>query len=106
MFDVSADVRQSLSSFFGNRVRQSELPNAAAMRAAVADASARSHAAGLIGPGGRFSVIEIADPASATTVGTFQPFIDDLLAKGGAGDIDRGSPGRAGGHASRCSCRG
>jgi hypothetical protein len=43
---------------------------------------------GLIGPGQRFSVVEIADPPSTLAVGTWQPFIDGFIERGGARDVD------------------
>ena len=46
------------------------------------------HAAGLIGPSARFSVIEIAEPPSTIAVGTLQPFIDRFIERGGATHVD------------------
>jgi len=46
------------------------------------------HAAGLIGPGARFSVLEIADPQSTLAVATFQAFIDRFIEGGGATHVD------------------
>ena len=46
------------------------------------------HAAGLIGPGARFSVVEIADPQFTLAVGTFQPFVDRFIERGGATHVD------------------
>jgi len=88
LFGVSADVRQVLAEAFGHRCSCTDVPSAAAMRAHVGAASASRHAAGLIGPGPRFSVVEVADPASTLAVGTFQAFVDRLVEAGGASDVD------------------
>jgi hypothetical protein len=88
LFGVSADVRQALVDELGGRASCTDLPSAAAMRARVSAAQGSRQAAGLIGPGPRFSVIEVADPQSALAVGTFQPFIDRFVERGGATDVD------------------
>jgi len=88
LFGVSADVRQALAKEFGSRLSCVDLPSAAAMRARVQAAHGARHAAGLIGPGRRFSVIEIADPQSTLAVGTLQPFIDRFVERGGATHVD------------------
>jgi len=88
LFGVTADVRQALAEEFGPRLSCTDVPSGAAMRARVAAAHGSRHAAGLIGPGPRFSVIEIAEPRSTLAVGTFQPFIDHLVEQGGASHVD------------------
>jgi hypothetical protein len=88
LFGVSGDVRRALSEAFGNRLSCSDLPSGAAMRDAVRTASAARHAAGLIGPGARFSAIEIADPQSTLAVGSLQPFVDRFVESGGASRVD------------------
>jgi hypothetical protein len=88
LFGVSADLRQALAAVFGGRLSCTDVASAAAMRARVQAAGPERHAAGLIGPGARFSVIEIAEPASTLAVGTLQPFIDEWVARGGATHID------------------
>lgn len=88
LFGVSADVRQALAGEFGTRLTCVDVPSAAAMRARVQAAHGERHAAGLIGPGPRFSVIEIAEPPSTLAVGTLQPFIDRLVERGGATHVD------------------
>jgi len=88
LFGVTADVRQALAEEFGARLSCTDVPSGAAMRARVAAAHGSRHAAGLIGPGPRFSVIEIAEPRSTLAVGTFQPFIDHLVEQGGASHVD------------------
>jgi hypothetical protein len=88
LFGVSTDVRQALVDEFGDRVSCTDVPSAAAMRERVRAAGESRHAAGLIGPGLRFSVIEISEPKSTLAVGTFQPFVDRLVARGGAQSVD------------------
>ena len=65
-----------------------DVPSAAAMRERVAAARGPRQTAGLIGPGPRFSVVEIAEPPSTLAVGTWQPFIDAFIERGGAKDVD------------------
>ena len=88
LFGVTADVRQALSQTFGPRVTCTDVPSSAAMRERVAAARGPRQTAGLIGPGARFSVIEIAEPPSTLAVGTWQPFIDGLIERGGAKEVD------------------
>lgn len=88
LFGVAADVRAALAESFGSRLSCSEMPSADAMRACVEAAHGARHVAGLIGPGPRYSVIEIADPESTLAVGTFQTFIDGFLVRGGAREVD------------------
>ena len=88
LFGVSADIRQALAAEFGSRLSCTDVPAAAAMRERVRAAQGSRHAAGLIGPGAHFSVIEIADPQSTLAVGTFQPFIDRFIERGGATHVD------------------
>ena len=58
------------------------------MRERVLTTGAAHQAVGLIGPGQRFSVITITDPPSTLVVGTLQPFVDALIARGGASEVD------------------
>ena len=88
LFGVSGDVRQALASEFGARLVCTDVPSAAAMRERVQEAQSPIQSAGLIGPGARFSVIEIQDPPTPLAVGTLQAFIDSLIARGGARDVD------------------
>jgi len=88
LFDVSANVRQALAASFGSRLTITDVPSATVMRERVRTPHGARHAAGLIGPGARFSVIEIADPQSTLAVGTLQPFIDGLIGRGGAKHVD------------------
>jgi hypothetical protein len=88
LFGVTADMRQALVQAFGRRVQCTDMPSAAAVRARVAAALGPRLTVGLIGPGQRFSVVEIADPPSTLAVGTWQPFIDGFIERGGARDVD------------------
>jgi hypothetical protein len=88
LFGVTADVRAALAETFGPRLACTDVPSAAAMRDRVQAARPGRHAAGLIGPGARFAVIEIADPPSTLPVGTLQPFVDAFVARGGATHVD------------------
>ena len=88
LFGVSADVRQALAREFGNRLSCTDVPTAVAMRERVHAADESRHAAGLIGPDARFSVVEISDPPAALAVGTLQAFIDAFIERGGATHVD------------------
>jgi hypothetical protein len=88
LFGVSADLRAALRDEFGPRVTFTDSPSAEAMRQRVDAAQGIRHAAGLVEPGGRFSVVEVAEPASTLAVGTLQPFLDRFIARGGAENID------------------
>jgi len=88
LLGVSSDIREALAETFGSRFSSTDVPSAAEMRERVHAAHASRHAAGLIGPGARFSVVEIADPPSTLAIGTLQPFIDRFIERGGAADID------------------
>jgi hypothetical protein len=88
LFGASADVRRALADAFGRHVSCTDVPSAAAMRERVHAADETRHSAGLIGPGARFSVVEIAEPHAALAVATFQSFVDGLVERGGATHID------------------
>ena len=88
LFGVTVDVRQKLADAFGARVSCTEVPSAAAMRARITSAQGTRHVAGLVEPGPRFAVVEIAAPSATLAVGTFQAFIDELVERGGAQDVD------------------
>jgi len=88
LFGVSADVRQALTEEFGGRLSCTDVASGAAMRERMQAAPGSQHAAGLIGPGARFTVIEVADPRSTLPIGTFQSFVDRLIERGGASHVD------------------
>jgi hypothetical protein len=88
LFGVTADVRSALEEMFGSRATCTELPSAQAMRERVRASGASVHCAGIVGPGRRFSTIEIAEPRSSLAVGTFQSFIDRFIEQGGATSVD------------------
>ena len=88
LFGVRVDVRQALAEAFGSRLSCTEVPSGAAMRERMQAAGGAEQAVGLVGPGLRFSVITITDPPSTLAVGTLQPFVDALIARGGASHVD------------------
>jgi hypothetical protein len=88
LFGVAADLRQALAETFGGRLSCEDVPSAAAMRMGVQAAPQAHHTVGLVGPGARFSVVEVRDPQTTLALGTFQPFIDRFIERGGAGQID------------------
>jgi len=58
------------------------------MREQVQAVQGPRQAIGLIGPGARFSVIELAEAPTALAVGSFQPVIDRLVATGAVREVD------------------
>ena len=102
LFDVQADVRAALAEAFGARLICTDVPSAAAMRERVQLARGGRQAAGLVGPGARFSVVEFVEdsghgdtaPGAATAstsgllVGVLQGFIDRFVEQGGAREVD------------------
>jgi hypothetical protein len=95
---LRADLRAALAAEFGCRFTCTPVPTAAAMRErvqAIQDAPAAPGAAkgahqafGLIEPGARFAVVEIAEPPSSLAVGTLQAFVDRFVDAGGAALLD------------------
>ena len=88
LFGVRVDLRRALAGVFGNTLLCTEMASAEALRDRVRAAPQSVHAAGLIGPGARFTAVEIADPRSTLPVATFQAFIDGVLEQGGATQVD------------------
>jgi hypothetical protein len=89
LIGVTGDVRDELAAHFGARLRIVEQPDAAAMRAALAALPRTEHAAGLLQPGGRHALLVVSGmPAAQLDVATFQGFVDDLLTRGGAREVD------------------
>jgi hypothetical protein len=88
LFGLGADLRQALAAAFGGRLSCTDVPSATAMRERVQAAQGLRQAVGLVGPGPRCSVVEIAEPPSTLAVGTLQPFIDAFIEQGGASDVD------------------
>lgn len=88
LFGVTVDLRHALAEAFGDRLTCTDVPSAAAMRERVLRAPPGRHVVGLVGPGARYAVVEVAEPASTLPVGTFQPFVDRFLERGGARDVD------------------
>jgi hypothetical protein len=85
---VEVDLRSALRQEFGDKVSFTDLPTAQAMRDRLRALPAERQAAGLVGPGARFAVAEFHDPPSSLAVGTLQPFVDRLVAAGGAAEVD------------------
>jgi hypothetical protein len=90
LFGVRDDPRRAFTDALGARLTCTELSTATELRARVTAAArgTSNHAFGLIGPGPRFSLIEIADPPSTLAVGTLQPIVDRLIEQGGATHVD------------------
>ena len=88
LFGVRVDIREALAQAFGGRVSCTDVPSAAAMRERVSAAPNARHVVGLIGPGARFAVALIADPQSTLAVGTVQTFVDSLIERGAATEVD------------------
>ena len=88
LFGVSADVRDALAQHFGGSLRCTDVASAEHMRQRVAAAAGPAQAVGLIGPGARCSVVEIADAPSPLALGTLQPFIDAFVEAGHARELD------------------
>jgi Protein of unknown function (DUF1015) len=88
LFGVSADVRDALARHFGGKLRCTDAASPEEMRRRVAAAEAPTQAVGLIGPGTRCSVVEIADPPARLALGTLQPFIDAFVEAGHARELD------------------
>ncbi|MCC7284882.1 MAG: DUF1015 domain-containing protein [Burkholderiaceae bacterium] len=89
LFGVAGDTRHALAQAFGSRVVCTDVASAAQMRERVAAAAGSARVTtGLIGPGARFSVVQIADPPSPLAVATWQPFIDSLIERRLAHEVD------------------
>ncbi len=88
LFDVTADVRQALASALGRNVSCVDVASAAAMRERVQGARGPHQTVGLVGPGARFCVVEVAEPQSSLAVATVQAFVDGLIEQGGATHVD------------------
>jgi hypothetical protein len=65
-----------------------DVPSAAAIRERVQAAPEGRHSAGLIGPGARFSVLQIDAPQATLAVASFQAFVDHLIEQRGATQVD------------------
>jgi hypothetical protein len=85
---VTVDIRQALARSFGSHLSCTDVATGAALRERLQAVPPGRHAAGLIGPGPRYSLVEVSAPAAALAVATFQAFIDAMLEQGGAAGID------------------
>jgi hypothetical protein len=88
LLGMRTDVHQALAEHFGQRGQVVELPTAEAMRRQLRSAGDAVQAFGLIGPGARFGVVEIGEPRSPLAVATVQDFVDRLIERGGAAQVD------------------
>jgi hypothetical protein len=95
LFDVQVDVAATLQQALGEGVRRSRVVDGEALRARLhalhtgaAAAGGTPQVIGLVSPGPRFELIEIAQPPAALAVGSVQPLIDQLLSDGRAAQID------------------
>jgi hypothetical protein len=88
LLNVSGDVLQAMAGFFGSRLSSAEVPDAVQMRRRLEAAPPARHAAGLIGPGPRYRLVEIAEPRASLAVGTFQSFVEHWIGRGGAAEVD------------------
>jgi len=86
LFGVQADVRAALRDQLGAGLV--DVPTGAAMRERLERMTPGRQAIGLIGPGARFAVAEIANPPSSLAVGTVQPFVDRLVEQSSAASVD------------------
>jgi hypothetical protein len=86
LFGLRFDLRAKLAEAFGPRLRLTELASAAALAERVR--LAPGQAAGLVGPGDGFTLLEIADPPSTLAVGSLQPLLDRWLDEKGFDEID------------------
>ena len=88
LFGVRGDVHAALAEQFAAKLRITDVADAAAMRQRVHAAAAPAQAFGIVGPGARFAVAEIAAAPAPLAVGTLQGFVDAFIAHGGAADVD------------------
>ena len=88
LFGVQDGWRDALPALLGGRVQFQAVSDAGALRAQVAATAAPRQAFGLIEPGGRCSLVQVDDAASALAVGTVQAAVDALLARGLAREVD------------------
>ena len=85
---MRGDVHAALAEQFAAKLRITDVADAAAMRQRVHAAAAPAQAFGIVGPGARFAVAEIAAAPAPLAVGTLQGFVDAFIAHGGAADVD------------------
>lgn len=88
LFGLQVELRAALRQAFGDSLNCTDMPDTQAMRERVKAAQPRLQAMGLVEPGPRCAVIEIADAPQPLAVGTLQAFIDRLLAEKGAAQVD------------------
>ncbi len=87
LFEQRRPLLDALREAFGARVRVTEAPSFAAMRAAVDGQPGPEHAFGVVHAGGH-AVVSIAEPTATLPVGTLQAFLDEYMKGGGARELD------------------
>lgn len=87
LFSVKTDIKESIKKYFGDRISIKPCKEPAEMQAIINHPNTGSQAFGLITPFGN-STVAISQPAHTLTVGSVQPFLDELLRTSGAEKID------------------
>ena len=88
LFNLKKDLFASLESAFGGDFAYLPVSSAEEMIQRVNSADGAKQVMGLVGGGGQFGVIEIANASSNLPVGTLQSFLDSFMKEGGAEKID------------------
>lgn len=90
LFDLKSDLSESLRARFGANVKLDGVGSMEAMIGAVDSALGGAQVIGLVEGQGdpKYSMIEVAHPASNLPVGTLQGFLDGFMREGGASRID------------------
>jgi hypothetical protein len=88
LFSLKRDLLAALKSHFGADFTYTPVASAEEMVRRVDEAKSPPQAIGLVGGGGEFSLVEIANPSSNLPVGTLQPFLDVFMNENGAEKID------------------
>lgn len=88
LFGLKTDLLAAMQAFFHENVRCTRLSSAEEMFERVNTAQGPVHQIGIIGEGGIFGVVEVANPPCNLAVGTLQTFLDQFIQQGGAAEID------------------
>ena len=87
LFEVKEDPREALEKHFGSEINFAQARNKEEMIQVVKDAKAQGHSFGLITDKG-YAIVTVCNPKTNLPVGTLQPFLDEWLQSGNAGQID------------------
>jgi hypothetical protein len=87
LFGLQGDLLAALDDFYAGNVHFTEVEDCMVMMDAV-DAPPPGVQTVGVTFGHRFGVIELTQPSTNLAVGTLQPFLDDLVARGRAASID------------------